>query len=494
VSSGQARTAPPAGPGRSGPPLGRPGGPGGPSGSARPSFRKATGVFRNRHYRYLWTSSLFSFTGMQMQMIARALLAWELTHSFGAVGAVSLSFGLPMLFFALIGGGLADRLEKRNLTLATQTSSAFFGLLLALLVTTDTITIEYLFIIGLFSGTVQALGMPARTPLMAEVVGQDQVMSAIAMSNAAMNATRLAGPALAGAMAGVWGLEVLYFTQAGFNILSCMVLLMVPTGLGSSGAFGRPPRGNMFAEIAEGLRYAATHPRLRMLIAMMFAITFFAMPHQMLLAGFVQEDLGKGRGAYGIMQSVSGAGALIGSLGIATLSDFDRKPLVQWLSGVMGGVGLLLLAAGTAAFGYWGGIGAIAVLGFTLTAYQTINSTMLMDEAQPEYYGRVMSISMLTFSSMPLMAYPLGILADRIGARETFVGEGILVLGLMGIVALVNARYTFSRLPASVRPVGPAHWASRPGAGGPGPETAPRSSVGEPVGAEAVRTAPRPGA
>lgn len=481
MSSGQPPTTATVsrGPAGSGPPFGRPGGPGG---SARPSFRKATGVFHNRHYRFLWTSSLFSFTGMQMQMVARALLAWDLTHSFGAVGAVSLSFGLPMLFFALIGGGLADRLEKRNLTLATQTSSAFFGLLLAVLVTTDTITIEYLFIIGLFSGTGMALGMPARTPLMAEVVGQDQVMSAIAMSNAAMNATRLAGPALAGAMAGAWGLEVLYFTQAGFNILSATVLLMVPTGLGSTGGFGRPPRGNMFSEIGEGIRYAATNPRLRLLILMMFAITFFAMPHQMLLAGFVQEDLGKGRGAYGILQSVSGAGALIGSLTIATLSDFDRKPLVQWAAGVVGGVGLLLLAGGTAAFGYQGAIGAIALLGFTLTAYQTINNTMLMDESQPEYYGRVMSISMLTFSSMPLMAYPLGILADRIGARETFVGEGILVLGLMLVVALVNGRYTFGRLAARVYPAAPPQWVT----GG-------RGGAGEAAGADAPRPAAEPG-
>ena len=92
-------------PGRPGAGSAVPGHPGRPGpGQSKPSMRKALEVFRSRNYRVLWISMLFSFTGMQMQQVARALLAWELTESFGAVGAVALSFGLPMLLFALIGG------------------------------------------------------------------------------------------------------------------------------------------------------------------------------------------------------------------------------------------------------------------------------------------------------------------------------------------------------------------------------------------------------
>jgi MFS family permease len=172
--------------------------------------RDGVGIWRyarpgTRNYRYLWTSSLFSFTGMQMQQVARALLAWELTKSFSAVGAVSLSFGLPMLVFSLVGGSLADRFEKRNLSLVTQAATAAFALINALMVMTGSITINWLFVLGLGGGTAAALGMPARTPLMAEVVGRDRVMSAIAMSNAVMNGTRLFGPALASAISSASG-------------------------------------------------------------------------------------------------------------------------------------------------------------------------------------------------------------------------------------------------------------------------------------------------
>jgi len=220
---------------------------------------------------------------------------------------------------------------------------------------------------------------------------------------------------------------------------------MVPTGLSAIAQGGqfRKPQGNMFVEIGRGLRYVGTDPRLRLLIGMLFLVTFFAQPYMVLLPGFVQEDLGKSKAAFGILQSISGAGALVGSLGVATLTAFDRKPLVQWVAGIFGGAGLILLALGASSFGYPGAIGGVIVLGLALTAYQTLNNTMLMDEARPEYYGRVMSINMATFSAMPLMAMPLGAIADAIGARETFIIQGSIVVAFMILVALVNSRYTF---------------------------------------------------
>ncbi len=442
-------------PGQNGP-MGRPG-----PGAPRPSLRKAARVFHIRHYRNLWFSSTASFTGMQMQQVARAILAWQLTHSYGWVGAVSFSFGVPMMLFSLIGGSLADRLEKRNLTLMTQAATGILALVTAVLVTTDVITIEILIGIGLVQGTFFAFGMPARTPLMAEVAGPENIMSAIAMSNASMNATRLVGPALAGVLIAVWGIDAAYFAQAGFYVISSAILLLVPTGLSKIAQAGMPVpvRGNMFVEIGRGVRYAATDPRLRLLFAMLFIVTFFAMPYIMLLAGFIDEDLHLGEGWFGAIQTVTGAGGLIGSLGIATLTESDRKPLIQWVSGIGGGIGLILLALGSVPFGFLGAAVGVFIIGLMFTAYQTINNTMVMAEADPAYYGRVMSINMLTFSVMPMMAFPLGALADSIGVRETFLAQGAIVLAFMAFVAFANAGYTFGRHQA------PAHLQAAAGLG-----------------------------
>ncbi len=329
----------------------------------------------------------------------------------------------------------------------TQIATAVLALINALMLVTGTITFEWLFILGLGGGTASALGMPARSPLMAQAVGPNNIMSAMAMSNAAMNATRLFGPAVAGAMAAIWSLESVYFLQAILYVLSFLILFRVPTGLGAAPAGTMAPaKGSMFGEIGKGLKYVATDPRLRLLNGMMFIVSFFAMPYVMLLAGFVHKDLGGGDAEFGILQSVSGVGALVGSLGIAMLTAFDRKGMLQWMSGILGGLGLIGLAAGSAAFGYGGAVVAILVLGLSLTVYQTLNSTMIMDACKPEYYGRVMSINMLSFSAMPLMAFPMGELADVVGARETFIAQGLIVIGFMLVVVLSNPQRAFARI------------------------------------------------
>lgn len=420
-------------------------------------------VFRNRNYRYLWTSSLFSFTGMQMQQVGRALLAWELTKSYGAVGLISLSFGLPMLLFSLVGGSLADRFEKRNLTISSQSATAFFAVVTAVMLVTGTITIEWLFVLGLGGGTAMALGMPARSPLMAQVVGPQNVMSAMAMSTAAMNVTRLFGPALAGVMVGMWNLESVYFLQSGLSTVSVLLLFFVPTGLGGASIV---QRGNMFREIGNGLSYVAKDARLRQLNLSMFAVSFFAMPYVMLLAGFVHEDLGKGDAEFGYLQSVSGVGALVGSLGVATLTAFDRKTLIQWVAGICGGLGLVALALASRSFGYTGALGATLVLGLTLTAYQTLNTTLMMESSKPEFYGRVMSINMLSFSAMPLMAFPLGQVADSVGVTNMFIAQGVVVVGVMVLIGVVNPGHTFGRS----APVQHPPFGARPGMPHVGPE------------------------
>ena len=427
---------------------------GGPPGHGqKPSMRAALAVFQYPVYRQLWVSSAFAFMGMQMLMVARSLLAWDLTHSFTAIGWISLSFGLPMLAFALVGGAVADRVDKRNLTLLTNTLIGIMAVVTAVMVATDTITFEILFVVGLLQGTLSAIGMPARTPLMAGVVGQENMMSAIAMSNTAMNATRLFGPALAGVIAGAWGIEWAYGAQAVAYVLATLTMLTVPSGLGAE-ARSQRPASNVLSEIGVGLSYVMRHPTLRLLMGMMFITTFFAMPHVMLLAGFVQRDLGQSKEAYGYLQSISGIGALVGSLAVATATGFDRKPLLQWSCGLLGGGGLMLLTLLSGAFGFGGAVAATLVLGLFLTSYQTLNSTMIMDASEPQYYGRVMSINMLTFSAMPIMAMPLGVLADRVGAPALFVAQGALVVGFMVLVASVNPKYTFSRqVPRPVPPM-----------------------------------------
>lgn len=407
----------------------------------------AFAVFQIRDYRFLWMSSALAFLGMQMQQVGRGLLAWDLTHSFTAVGAISLSFGLPMLLFSLVGGAVADRVNKRNLSLATQHLTVVLAALTAALVALDLITIEFLFGVGLIQGTLFAFNGPARSPLMAMVVGPRQLMSAIAMSNAAMNGTRIVGPAIAGALA-AHSLDAVFWAQAVVYAGAALALAQVPVSKGAPVPLGpgmrRPAMGT---QIADGVRYVARHRYLRQLMLLAFVPTLFGMPYVMLMPGFVQRDLGQSEAAYGFLLTVSGIGALAGSLVLALVTDLRRKPLLQFVVGICAGASLAGLAAAAAAFGYAGALAATVVIGFTFTVYQTLNNTMVMNTADPEYYGRVMSIYMLTFSAMPLMAAPLGAIADAVGASALFVVQGVLVAGGVLVIGLAAPRFTFGEAP-----------------------------------------------
>lgn len=408
--------------------------------SNKPSLRQALGVLRIRHYRNLWLSSFVSFTGMQMQQIARGVLAWDLTQSHAAVGSVFLSFGLPMLLFSLVGGATADRLNKRSLTMMTQGATGVLALVTALLVVSDVITIELLLLVGVVQGSFFSFGMPARSPLMALSVPADDLTSAMALSNAAMNATRLGGPAIAGGLIALQGVETAYFVQAALYVISVAILLRVPHGLGAP---NNSERRSVFREIGAGVGYAVHHKILRLLLLMGFISAMFAMPYVILLPGFVEEDLGLGSSAFGILSSVTGVGALVGSLVVAAFSNHNRKPLIQFGCGIAGGLGLILLGVGSDRFGYAGALVAVLFLGLTLTTFQTLNMTMVMAATDEQYYGRINSMMMLTFSSMPVMAIPLGLVADEIGVVNLFVLQGLVVMAALGVVAAMNVKYTF---------------------------------------------------
>ena len=123
---------------------------------------------------------------------------------------------------------------------------------------------------------------------------------------------------------------------------------------------------------------------------------------------------------------------------------------------------------------------AVIVLGAATTGYQTLNNTMVMGESDPEYYGRVMSINMLTFSVMPLMSAPLGLLADVISAEATFALMGGVIIVIMLFLGLTNSSYTFGTEE-------PRRFEPRPASPGPAvaqPSTG-QASAGQPEAAPA---------
>ena len=141
----------------------------------------------NRDFRYLWSGNLATTFAMQMQMVARGWLIYDMTQSPIQLAWVMMSFSLPMILFSLFGGVAADRLAKKWVMLVAQSANALSTFLLAGIVIGGHIEFWHFIAFGLFNGTIMSFSMPARQAMVPEIVGDEQLVNAVALNSATMN-------------------------------------------------------------------------------------------------------------------------------------------------------------------------------------------------------------------------------------------------------------------------------------------------------------------
>jgi MFS family permease len=162
-----------------------------------PPGRFATGLRRTFEaldvpdYRILWLGTLYSFAGMQMQMIARGYLAFDLTRSNTALGGVMIAFGVPQLLLSLYGGAVADRMAKRNVIVLWQTMIALSSALMAVAIFTDHVAYWMLLASSVVTGMAFAFIGPARQAFIGDLVPPGLMGNAIVLQQANMNGTRV---------------------------------------------------------------------------------------------------------------------------------------------------------------------------------------------------------------------------------------------------------------------------------------------------------------
>ena len=405
----------------------------------RPPLRRAFNAFRYPRYRLLWLSMAVAMTGMQMQMIARGLLAYELAGNFSAVGAMAAAWGIPQFFLALPAGAIADRVDKRVVLLFTQAAVFLQALAIGLLIAFDAISLPILFLFGIVLGGTFSFNMPSRQAFIPELVPRHELMNAIALNNTAMNATRLFSPLAAGLLVAAWGFAAAYFVTAAMYALAFVAVWLLPPG--RAHLEGAAQRRGMFGEIGVGLRYVRSHRALRTLMLLALIPITVGMPFVTILPAFAGGDLGLDARGFGLLMSLNAVGALAGSLGVASLNPAGRLARTQTLLGLGWGAGLALLGLGSLAFGLPGALAAMIAIGACSMAYMALNNGMLMTVAAPQYHGRIMSLYMLTFGVFPLMGLPLGLLGDAIGGYATFalLGSAIALCVLAAAVLVPSA-------------------------------------------------------
>jgi MFS family permease len=406
-----------------------------------PGWKRPFLALDSADFRHLWLSTLPSTLAIQMGVVARGYVAYDISRSAAAVGFVSLGTGVPILLFSLFGGVVADRFPKRNVLLITTTIQTISASLAAALLIAGVLQIWHLVIISVISGCGVAFSMPSRHSYVAQLVRRERLVNAVALNMAGINFARIVGPAIAGGL-----MTLPRFGAAGVFVLMVLMYGFVFARLVGIRNRGEPEGASRrvapLKSIAMGLTYVRGNAVVFTLLALAFVPVLLGMPYQLLMPVFAEAVFDAGPGGLGLLMAASGIGALVGALLIASFTGLRRRGLLQMTLGMVFGLSLAAFAFSPS---FLLALLLLPIVGATSAGYQSLNNTLVMDNADPAYRGRVMSIYMLTNSATPLAVVPIGFLADAFGAPVTVGVAGLLLLVIMTLVGIGHPTYRHVR-------------------------------------------------
>lgn len=385
----------------------------------------------NPGFFFLWLSMVTMMAGMQMQMLARGYLVYDMTGSASLLGIVNAGHALPMLGLALFGGAIADRFERKLLIQAGQVVPAVLAFVVGIAIFSGNIQWYHLVFVSVIQGSMFSFMMPARQAIIPQLVGKHGLSNAMALNAAGMSSMTLVAPAIAGGLYAWLGPANVYFVITVLNVLAVAFMSFVPkTGTGSAGT-----KGPIIRDIAAGLTYIRQTQIVKVLLIMGLATTLLAMPFRFLMPVFVVDVYNKGPESMGLLVAVMGAGSLVGSLFIAAIGQWKRGMLLIFGS-FASALALLLLAILPL---YFAAVVIMILLGLGDAARRTINQSLVMEKTDAPYQGRVMSVFMMNFGLMPLGVLPAGILVDILGGQAVIGALGVALL-IFTLVILVTQK------------------------------------------------------
>ncbi len=394
----------------------------------------AFSALRHRNFRLFLAGQFVSLCGTWMQQVAQGWLVLELTDSAFAVGLVSTLGTLPILLLTLYGGVVADRVDKRRFVLALQSLMLTEALTLGVLTHLRIVTVHWVMGLAVFFGLLSAFEVPTRQAFVVELVGRDDLMTAIALNSSAFNVARVIGPAVAGVLIAGAGLAACFYANAASY-------LAVIAGLVAMRTEPRPNPGEKvaaLAALAEGFRYIRENRWPRALVLLIAAFSTFGFPFMVMAPVFARDALGVGAGGYAALVAAVGVGAAVAALFVAGFGKRFRKGRLLLGASVVFG---LALAAAALVTRFWPALALFVVSGWSMALSGILANTLLQIGAPDHLRGRVMGVySFLVLGLAPLGAFQAGWVAEHLGVRWSFgLGGAACALAAAGVAKYLAA-------------------------------------------------------
>lgn len=402
-----------------------------PAAEGSPPPRLATfSSLQYRDYRFLWLGQVGHAGSLWMEQIVRPVLILQLTDSALMLGLVVATRMLPMLLFGLLAGAIADRMHRKRILLATQTVTMSVHFLTAALVLTGVIQPWHVFATTFVSGSSMAFNQPARQSLIPLLVPKEAMLNAVALNVSAINLMRILGPAIAGILL-FSGIGEVYLLNGAViaGVMVCTMLMHVP----------HEPRASheqvsILEDLRESFRFVGRTPAVAWIIGPALILFVFGFPYQSVFVPlFAKDVLDLGDSGVGWLVAVTGAGALIGSLMLASQTSLHRRGVLLLVMLALFSTGLIVFSRSTL---LPLSIIALMVTASMSTSYIALTNGLLFELSPPAMHGRVMSLLSLDRGLVPLGATIAGALAAGLGPQHGLLVMAGICLTLTALTAV----------------------------------------------------------
>ncbi|MFH1652967.1 MAG: MFS transporter [Pseudomonadota bacterium] len=396
-------------------------------------WKHATRAFRHYNFSVFFAGQTISMLGTWSQIIAISWLVWRLTESAKWLGISNFVTHIPLLFFGLIGGVLADKYDRKFQMLITQSLLTLQAVIISILTLTGMISISYIIVLNIMIGVVLALEIPVRNAFTMDLVGKHDLVNAISIFSGMFHGTRLIGPVIAGFIVSRFG-EGWCF---GFNALTFLPLIFTILLVKRSGMVKMESTGdNFYKSLKEGLSFIKQNAELRLALFTIAIVAMVQFSYISLMPIFADKIFGGGAKQLGYLMAAGAFGALSGAWFLAQRRKEGRLLTLAMKHSFFFGIFLLVFALQKS---IWPALIMLACVGYTVTVNFTAIHTLVQHIPPNRLRGRMVSLIITAFMGLaPFGSLGSGLLANKYGAPATIVLASVIII-LISIFAYFKA-------------------------------------------------------
>jgi len=378
-------------------------------------------AFESPEFRMMWIGACTSSIGTWMQMVAQSWLVYEISGSSRLLGLDAFLGQIPIMLLSLVGGVVADRVERRYILIASQLVQMSCAFTLTALVALGLVEVWHILTLSFIVGLAQAFGGPAYQALIPTLVKSEDLPNAIALNSIQFNLARIIGPVLGGLALAKLG-AAWCFGLNGVSFIAVIITLV----LVRSPYKPQAAKETMMESMKQGIHFIRGQHSMVALIGLAFLLTALGVPTITFLPVFVKSVFAQGPDTYTLLLSVSGAGSVLGALLVATFGHSRHKGLITLANICLLGVFAALFSQSTTVwvscvFLFLGSMSLISVFALISSLVQLI--------ATDQMRGRVMSVYNVAFrGGMPVGNYVSGEMIERITAPPVIAANGVLLV------------------------------------------------------------------